>query len=97
MDCLVDKKIKIDYTPEPIGDGDMVVAFFAGSLEIIGQFRKEGDFLLPINVFDKKPDIRTFYDRLSFVEFVSDRTYKLFSKKTREVKKEDFELFNPLS
>ena len=59
------------------------------------RYRKEGELLFAINVFplDARPDLHNFYSRLSIVAFVGPRAYKVFAKKTKEITKEDFELF----
>ena len=90
-----ENNIKIDYLTEDVKDDDIVLVFAAHLLRVIGIFKKQGEFLVAQKVFekDKRPDLRNYYDKLSFVEFKGNRTYKLFSKKTRKVNKEDVEMF----
>jgi hypothetical protein len=86
--------IKMDYLPEPIEDGESVLVFVGSDLVLVGAYVKKGMELhaqMPIDK-DKAVALRLFYGKISIVTFEGPRTYKVFSKKAKEITKEDFEL-----
>lgn len=76
-----------------IEDKSKVIIVVSKSMLVVGAYtyhKERGVFLL-----DKKIDlvISKFYDKLPMVEFVNDHTYKMFSKRLREIDKENYEVF----
>ena len=90
--------LKIDYLTEDVVEGDLLVVFISRVLSVFGLYEKSGSVLKPLKLFsdDQMPNLRDFYGKLSFVDSIEPRTYKLFAKKTRKVSKEDFELFKKI-
>jgi 23S rRNA C2498 (ribose-2'-O)-methylase RlmM len=74
-------------------DKDKVIIIVSKSMNVIGAFRynKEQDFFVREKEINKV--ISKFYDALPMVEFVTENTYKMFSKRLREITKEDYDAF----
>ncbi len=86
--------LTIDYLPEPIEDGESVLVFVGSDLTIIGPYTKKHKELHAQRELTGKDlkSLKDFYGKISIVTFVGPRTYKVFSKKVKEITKEDFEL-----
>lgn len=85
-------RILIDYLPEPVADNDSVVVFVAGTLNIVGAYTKKGDSLILKKATKDPVDLRKFYDKLSIIKAIGERTYKVFAKKVKEITKADYEV-----
>lgn len=83
-------KIAIQETAETLQDGDIFLVFVSGTLQVLGIYTKIGDYL---NI-DKKIDnkkLSDLYSCFSMITFVDKRTYKIFSRRVKEIEKEDYE------
>lgn len=86
------EKIKIDYLPIPDDNEDKFIIFTSQEMKLIGAYKKVDDYLIMEKMCIKDLTIRDFYTKLSIITEVSDRTYKVFAKKAKEISKEDYEL-----
>lgn len=86
------ENVKIDYLPILSEKDDKFIIFVSQSLEIIGAYKKEGEVMVLEKVPSKTLTIRDFYDKLSIITEITERTYKVFAKKAKEISKEDYEL-----
>jgi len=89
-------KIKIDYLTEEVNDGDLLIVFISRLLSVIGTYTKQDDHLIARRMFkaENMPNLRDYYSKLSLIQFKGQRTYKIFSKKTKEITEQDFLLFD---
>lgn len=86
------EKIRIDYLPITVEKDDKFIVFTSKELKIIGSYKKVDEYMIMENMCIKDLTIRDFYEKLSIITEVSDRTYKVFAKKAKEISKEDYEL-----
>ena len=76
-----------------IEDESKVIITVSKSLVVMGAYKynKEG------NKFIREKEINLvvskFYDDLPMVEFVNESTYRMFSKRLREIDKDNYEVF----
>ena len=81
--------IPIQDTPEKLDEGDVFLVFVSGSLDVLGIYTKDEDNLRIENRIDDMK-LSDFYECFSFVTFVNDRTYKMFSKRVKEISEKDY-------
>ena len=81
--------IKIDYSPTELSETDKVIVFVSETLKIVGIYQKKDDYLLSKRLTKKEITLREFYDKLSIITEIGDRTYKVFAKKLKEITRED--------
>ena len=86
------EKFMIDYLPIISEKDDKFIAFISQTMEIIGSYHKEDDSMVLEKVPSKTLTVKDFYDRLSIITEITERTYKMFAKKAREISKEDYEM-----
>ena len=89
-------KILIQDLPLELINEDVLLVFMAGTLEVLGIYIKKRDNL----ILDKKIEnkkLSDFYSCISCVSFVNERTYKMFSKRVKEIEKEDIDKIKDLS
>ena len=76
-----------------IKDGDKVIMTVSKSLMVIGAYKYQKEQ----NIFVREKEINKvvskFYEILPMVEFVNENTYKMFSKRLRQINKEDYDAF----
>lgn len=81
----------LDYIE--LEDGDKVIVLVSQSMLVMGAYtyKKEPN----IYVRDKEINkvISLFYDVLPMVEFVNEHTYKMFSKRLREIDEDNYKAF----
>ncbi len=72
---------------------DKVIIIVSQSMVVIGAYRynKESDRFVREKEINLAVD--KFYETLPMVEFVNEHTYKMFSKRLREIDKENYEAF----
>ncbi|MCB9359244.1 hypothetical protein H6503_04895 [Candidatus Woesearchaeota archaeon] len=76
-----------------IENGSKVIIIVARSLMIMGAYRynKETDRFVREKEINKI--VSEFYDDLPMVEFVNENTYKMFSKRLREIDEDNYNAF----
>lgn len=76
-----------------INDGDKVVIIVSQSMIVMGAYtyRAEGDMFVRDKEINKV--VSLFYDKLPMIEFVNENTYKMFSKRLREIDEENYNAF----
>ena len=84
------KKIVIDYLPSPVDDGSMLIVFCSKTLQMLGVYKKSGKSLLETKPLEGS--LKDHYGRLSVLPVVTNRAYKFFAKKLREIPKNDFDI-----
>jgi len=83
---------EIDYKYDfELDNSSLLVIFISENLKILGTYKKEGKLLKVIDVNKKELTLKDFYDKLSIISFVNDRTYKLFAKPIKEITEKDYE------
>jgi hypothetical protein len=81
-------QIMIQEVPTTLSNGDVFLVFLAGTLDVLGIYKKKSDYL----IIDKKIEgkkLSDFYSCFGCVGFVNERTYKMFAKRVKEIEKED--------
>lgn len=84
--------IKIDYTPEQINEDDKIIVFVSESLKILGSYKKREDYLVAEKLAKNELTLKDFYEKLSIITEVGQRTYKVFAKKVKEISEEDYNM-----
>lgn len=76
-----------------IEDGDKAIIIVSKSLMVIGAYKYKKEQ----NIFVREKEINKvvskFYEKLPMVAFVNENTYKMFSKRLRQINKEDYDAF----
>ncbi|MFT4304380.1 MAG: hypothetical protein ACMXYG_07475 [Candidatus Woesearchaeota archaeon] len=76
-----------------IQDGSKVIIIVSQSMVVIGAYH----YVLSSNRFVRDKEINTvitkFYEKLPMVEFVDESTYRMFSKRLREIDEQNFNAF----
>lgn len=74
-------------------NNDKVIVIVSQSMLVMGAYVYNKDK----NIFVRKKEINKvvslFYDKLPMIEFVNENTYKMFSKRLREISEEDYNAF----
>ncbi len=86
------EQIEIDYMPEETDKEDKFIIHISEIGIILGAYRINDEKLIAKELSTKKPKLKEFYEKLSFIDFVNDRTYKIFAKRLKEITKEDYEM-----
>ena len=86
------EKIRIDYLPIPLSKDDKFIVFTSQEMKLIGAYKKVDEYLIMEKMCVKDLTIRDFYDKLSIITKITERTYKVFAKKAKEISKDDYEL-----
>ncbi len=90
---IKDKRtIQIDYINEEVDEKDKFIVHVSGLGILSGAYRLKDDFLIAEKLSEKKPRLSEFYSKLSFIDFVNERTYKLFAKKIKQIIEEDYKI-----
>ena len=86
------KEIKIDFLPEDVNDDDKFLVHVAELGIVIGAYKKLNETFVLENDFKTRPKLKDMYEKFSFIDFVNERTYKVFAKKLKLIYKEDYEM-----
>ena len=76
-----------------IEDGDKVIMTVSKSLMVIGAYKYKKEQNIFIREKEINKVVSKFYEKLPMVEFVNENTYKMFSKRLRQINKEDYDAF----
>ena len=76
-----------------IEDKAKVIITVSQSLMVMGAYRYDKKQNIFIREKEINQVVSKFYEKLPMVEFVNENTYKMFSKRLREITKEDYETF----
>jgi hypothetical protein len=74
-------------------EGDKIIIIVSQSMIIVGAYiyNKEKNIFIRNKEINKV--VSLFYDVLPMVEFINENTYKMFSKRLREIDQENYEAF----
>ena len=76
-----------------IEDKSKIIIIISKSLIVIGAYYYDKDQNAFILEKEINKTIIDFYEKLPMINFVNKRTYKLFSKKIREIDEENYNIF----
>jgi len=83
------KKFEIQDLPIELLEGDKLIVFIAGSMEVLGSYIvSDNKAIIETKINDMK--LSDFYDCFSFITEIGERTYKIFAKPVREISKDDY-------
>jgi hypothetical protein len=76
-----------------LDDGDKVILIVSQSLVVAGAYRykKEQDIFVREKEINKA--VQKFYPKLPMVGFVNENTYKMFSKRLRQIDEDNYNAF----
>jgi len=74
-------------------DGSKVVIIVSKSMVIIGAYKYNEEQNRFVREKEINKVVSKFYERLPMVEFVNEHTYKMFSKRLREIDEENYNVF----
>jgi len=85
--------IKNDLDKLELEDGAKVIVLVSQSMVVVGAYRydKEQDRFVREKEINKV--VSKFYEKLPMVEFVNDNTYKMFSKRLRDIDEDNYNAF----
>jgi hypothetical protein len=87
------KWVKDDLENGVLNDGDLGILIVSKSLLVLGAYRYDKKQRLWLQQHPISKPVTEFYSKIPMIKFVSERTYKIFAKRLREVDKENFEPF----
>lgn len=85
--------IKNDMDTLLLEDGSKVIIIVSKSMMIVGAYRYNEEQSIFIREKEINKVVSIFYERLPMVEFVNEHTYKMFSKRLREIDEENYNVF----
>jgi hypothetical protein len=74
-------------------DNDKIIIIISKSMNVIGAYKYKKEQNIFVREKEINKVISKFYDKLPMVEFVNENTYKMFSKRLREIDIENYNVF----